>query len=142
MTLQLPAELWELVDEGLWPMDDRACQLQNLHPLIPHEIIRKFAPNEETIVFFPYPFRTVEEDKKSNKYWEDERNALGEIDPSLSVLIGDFGLGSYADIILDYRTAPPRLLRLQWGKDENHWVDFGLSIAELAALIRTHAAES
>jgi hypothetical protein len=140
-SLQLPAELKELVDDGLWPLDNQACQLQNLYPLIPREIIRTFAPDEETIVLYPFQFCTVEEARKSNSYWEDERSAIGEIDPDLSLIIGDFGLGSDTAIVLDYRTAHPRLLRLQWGADENHWVDCGLSIAELAAHIRRHQAE-
>jgi hypothetical protein len=140
-SLQLPSELKALVDDGLWPLDNQACQLQNLHPLIPREIVRTFAPDEETIVLYPYPFCTIEEARKSNKYWEDEIGAIGEVDPDLSLIIGDFCLGSDTAIILDYRTPQPRLLRLQWGADENHWVDCGLSIAELTAHVRRHKAE-
>ncbi len=121
-------------------MSNDACQLQNLHPIIPREIVRTFAPDEQTIVFYPYPFCTVAEERRSNKYWEDERSAIGEIDPELSLVIGDFGPGSDTAIILDYRAGKPRLLRLQWG-EENHWVDCGLSIAELAAHVRRHKAE-
>jgi hypothetical protein len=140
-TLRLPAELKQLVEDGLWPKNDRACQLQNLHPIIPREIVRTFAPDEETIVLYPFPFSTVGEARRSNKYWEDVRSAIGEIDPDLSLIIGDFGLGSDTAIILDYRTLSPRLLRLQWGAHENHWVDCALSIAELAAHIRKQKAE-
>jgi len=135
-------ELKQLVDDGLWPLNNHACQLQNLHPLIPREIVRSFAPDEETIVLYPYPFCTVAEARKSNKYWENERSAIEEIDPALSLVIGDFGLGSDTAIILDYRTAQPRLLRLQWGADENHWVDCGLSVAQLAAHVRQHKSET
>ena len=140
-SLQLPAELKQLVDNGLWPMNNQSCQLQNLQPIIPREIVRTFAPDEQTIVLYPYPFCTVEEARRTNKYWEDERSAIGEIDPGLSLIIGDFGLGSDTAIILDYRTDKPRLLRLRWGARENHWVDCGLSIAELAAHVRRHKAE-
>jgi len=129
------------MDDGLWPMNDHSCQLQNLHPIIPREIVRTFAPDEETIVLYPYPFSTVADERRSNKYWEDKRSAIGEIDPDLSLIIGDFGLGSDTAIILDYRTGKSRLLRLQWGADENHWVDCGLSIAQLAAHVRSQRAE-
>jgi len=139
--LQLPAELKQLVDDGLWPMNNQSCQLQNLHPIIPPEIVRTFAPDEQTIVLYPYPFCTVEEARRSNKYWEDERSAIGEIAPEFSLIIGDFGLGSDTAIILDYRTEKPRLLRLQWRAKENHWVDCGLSIAELAGHVRRQKAE-
>jgi len=122
-------------------MNNESCQLQNLHPIIPPEIVRTFAPDEETIVLYPHPFSTVQEARRSNTYWEDKRSALGEIDPELSLIIGDFGLGSDTAIILDYRTEKPRLLRLHWGKEENHWVDCGLSVAELAAHIRNQKAE-
>ena len=43
-----------------------------------------------------------------------------------SVVIGDFGIGSDAPIILDYRLDPdsPRVLRLRWGSDirHNQWI--------------------
>ncbi len=140
-SLQLPTELKRLVDDGFWSMNNQSCQLQNLHPIIPRDIVRTFVPDERTIVLYPYPFCTVEEARRSNKYWEDERSAISEIDPELSLVIGDFGLGSDTAIILDYRTDQPRLLRLQWGAQENHWVDCGLIIAELAAHVRRHKAE-
>src|SRR6266436_1368346 len=140
-SLQIPAELRQLVNDGLWPMNNESCQLQNLRPIIPREIVRTFASDEETIVLYPYPFSTVQEARRTNKYWEDERSALGEIDPELSLIIGDLGIGSDTAIILYYRKEKPRLLRLQWGAEENHWVDCGLSIAELADHIRKQKAE-
>lgn len=139
--LQLPTELKQLVDDGLWPMNNLSCQRQNLRPIIPQEVVRSFAPDEETIVFYPYPFSTVQEARESNSYWDDERSAIEEIDPDLSLIIGDFGLGSDTAIILDYRTETPRLRRLQWGENENHWVECGLSVAELAAHIRRQKTE-
>ena len=140
-SLQIPAELKQLVDDGLWPMTNASSQLQNLHPLLPEEIVRTFAPDEQTIFLYPYPFGTVEQARRSNKFWEDERSAIDELAPELSLIIGDFGPGSDTALILDYRTDKPRLLRLQWGAQGNHWVDCGLSIAELAAHVRKHKAE-
>src|SRR5689334_14263885 len=101
-SLPLPNELMLLVTDGFWP-DRQSAQGQNLHPLIPKEIVREFAPDEETIFLYPPPFQTVAEARKTNKYWEHERNALKEIDPALALILGDFGLGSDAAIILDYR---------------------------------------
>lgn len=139
-SLALPKELTLLISDGLWP-DVKSAQMQNLRPLIPKEIVRQFAPDEEAIFLYAPPFATIAEARKHNNYWEHERSAIGEIDPGLSLIIGDFGLGSDTAIILDYRAAQPRLLRLQWGAEENHWVDCGLSVAELAAHVRKYRAE-
>ena len=53
--------------------------------------------------------------------------ALHQIEPSRSLIIGDFGLGSDAPIILDYRAALPAVMRLRWlGRGlQNEWVRIG-----------------
>jgi hypothetical protein len=135
MSLPLPNELIRLLTDGLWP-DQQSAQRQNLHPLIPKEVVRQFAPEEETIFLYPPPFQTVAEARKHNKFWEDKRSALNEIDPELALIVGDFGLGSDAAIILDYRAGEPRLFRLQWGEHGNHWVACGIKMADFATQIR------
>ena len=55
-------------------------------------------------------------------------SAPSEIDFDLCLDIGDFGIGSNAPILLDFRENPenPRLIRLRWegggGEIDNHWV--------------------
>jgi hypothetical protein len=139
--LPLPKELQDLIDDGLWPLGNQSAQRQNLYPLVSKENVRRFAADERTIFFYPYPFATVSEARKHNKYWEDERSALSEIDPERALIIGDFGLGSDSPIILDYRTTKPRLLRLRWGESNNHWEECGLSVAELVYHVRNYRAE-
>jgi hypothetical protein len=139
-SLPLPNELKLLINDGVWP-DKKSAQMQNLRPLIRKEILQQFAPDEETIFLYPPPFATIAEAREDNKYWEDERNALDEIDPEQALIIGDFGLGSDTSIILDYRTGEPLLLRLQWGEPKNHWVECRLHIADFANYIRNNKAE-
>ena len=57
-------------------------------------------------------------------------NAIHEIDPDLTLIIGDFGLGSDAPLALDYRTGiTPSVIRLRhicdkeiWDKMTSSWV--------------------
>ncbi len=140
--LPLPKELQELITDGLWPSDNQSAQRQNLYPLLSEEVVCRFAPDEQTIFLYPHPFATVAEARGQNKYWQDERSALNEIEPEQALIIGDFGVGSDAPIILDYRRGEPRLLRLQWGELENHWLECGLSVAELVYHIRNHRSRT
>ena len=61
-----------------------------------------------------------------NPFWRSDMAAPHGIDFDLALDIGDFGLGSDAPILLDYRedAAEPRVIRLRWvgsGKC-NEWV--------------------
>ena len=61
-----------------------------------------------------------------------------EIDPALTLIIGDFGLGSDAPIALDYRKDlnEPSIIRLQWNLEaDNHWVEIAPSFAEFVAML-------
>ena len=135
VSLPLPNELILLITDGLWP-DRKSAQSQNLHPLLAQEIVRQFAPEEETIFLNPSPFKTVAEERKHNADWWNKHCALNEIDPERALIIGDFGLGSDAPIILDYRTSVPELLRLRWEVNGNHWVKCGITVTHFAAQIR------
>jgi hypothetical protein len=58
------------------------------------------------------------------KFWSTFA-ALEGISPELSVILGDFGLGSDAPILLDYRDdrSTPSVICLKWRKPEpNVWV--------------------
>ena len=74
-------------------------------------------------------------------------SAAHEIDPDLTLLIGDFGLGSDAPFALDYSQNfdSPRLIRLQWGKPtkdgsnhtifNNHWVEMAPDFESFCEMI-------
>jgi hypothetical protein len=85
-----------------------------------------FAPEESTIFLCSPPFHTVAVDIAGrqkrfgvDRFWSTYA-ALESISPELSLIIGDFGLGSDSPIVLDYRQsgATPSVLRLQWRKPE------------------------
>ena len=75
------------------------------------------------------PFKTVSECllvEGDDPDFFHEFGALDEIDPTLTLVIGDFGIGSDAPIALDYRLGPsPRVTYLyyEWAGDEvrTHW---------------------
>ena len=88
------------------------------------------------------------EEIHSNRFWTDYSTSLHEINPDLSLILGDFGIGSDSALILDYRQSPPRLLRLKWNHDqmekgnlEGHWVDFDIPFEELATEMRKTKTE-
>jgi hypothetical protein len=78
-------------------------------------------------------------DKKDHSFWLDPRCATHEIDPRRAVIIGDFGAGSDAAIILDYRasSSEPKVMRLCWTESGNHWVEFAKTFSEFAAYLGT-----
>jgi len=137
--LAVPRLLDELVAAGRWPRDSTESLAQNLKPLAPRERIRALAPEEDWLYLLPPPFYTVRHKSEGNPFWLSDMAAPHGIDFDLALDIGDFGLGSDAPILLDYRedAANPRVIRLRWagsGK-ANEWVvmapDFGSFVAAL-----------
>jgi hypothetical protein len=138
--MKIPDELHALIAEGIWPRDHAASLAQNNRSVIPSEVIQRFAPDEERLFLYPPPFCTPQQgiDRRPGSFWLDPRSATNEIDPALALVIGDFGLGSDAAIILDYRTQEfdPKVLRLRWAEEGNHWVECAKTFSEFAAYLR------
>ncbi len=130
--LRIPGLIHELIDSGRWPRDHQMAIRQNLKSLAAPEKIAILAPEESTLFLLPPPFLTVGEKSKRNKYWLHKYAAPHMIDFDLAVDIGDFGLGSDAPILLDYRTdnSNPSVIRLKWSADgtANQWVPMADSI--------------
>lgn len=124
--LPLPPRLLEMMTDGRWPSDHDKAIGQNLKPLIDPERIALAAPGEHNLFLLPPPFYTVRELSEHNDFWRWPEAAPSGIDPDLAVDIGDFGMGSDAPILLDYRESPenPRVLRLLWceNRAENRWI--------------------
>jgi hypothetical protein len=123
----IPIRLQRLVESGWWPHDEAAAMKQNLHPLVTETQVRAFASDESTIFFLPPPFHTVSDLLASNeRYWTSEMACPAGISFDHCVVIGDFGLGSDAPILLDYRTDAlrPSILRLCFGETfaQSRWV--------------------
>lgn len=128
--LPIPNRLLRLLDSGRWPRTYEEAIRQNLKSLVPRERIQLFAPEESTIFLYTPPFYTVAADiagrqKRGHHTFWSTHAALDSISPELSLVIGDFGLGSDAPILLDYRQggSSTPVIRLQWRKPEaNVWV--------------------
>ena len=71
--------------------------------------------------------------------------APAELDPRLTVAIGDLGFGSDAPIVLDYRSDVyrPCVRYLQWNQEarvapdvfDNHWVQVANSFGEFLQML-------
>jgi hypothetical protein len=123
--LKIPVELVRLIDAGVWPGDDSAANMQNLKPLFTETAVKAFAPEEFGIFLYAPPFHTIQQEIDNSCGLTDEQYALADIDPSLTVPIGEFGVGSDTAIALDFRTTQqyPSVIRLVWNFPEqpNRW---------------------
>ena len=125
-----------LIDEGVWPTGN----LNNISEAAVHSV----APGEERICLLqPENFRTVEEEATNGvvEFWR-EFGALTEIAPANFIIVGDFGLGSDAPIIVDtdQESPDPKVLRLQWKCESHtaitHWVPFFDRLSDFATFLR------
>lgn len=146
--LPVPMRLLALIDQGLWPRADWKIN-QDYTPLVPKERVRLFAPWQDAIVLYPPPFYTVAKFALADPFYS-EFGLLDGIAPELCVEIGDFGLGSDAPLLLDYRQdrANPTVIRPERKRGStNVWVvcaknfeefadTLGLDEPEIAAAIR------
>jgi hypothetical protein len=137
--LTVPRLLDELVTAGRWPRDSKEAMAQNSKCLVSPERVQALAPEEKLLYLFPLPFLTVSQKSEGNPFWFSDMAAPSGIDFDLVLEIGDFGLGSDAPILLDYRedSANPRVIRLRWSDNgkANEWVvmapDFSSFVAAL-----------
>jgi len=124
--LEVPQLLSELVAAGRWPANADEERAQDLKSRVPTDRIQTFAPEYDRIYLFALRLRTIRERvDNGEEFWNWPQAAPSEIDFDLVLDIGDFGLGSDAPILLDYRTnaSNPRVIRLVWttSKTQNHW---------------------
>ena len=126
--LQIPERLVALINGGYWPRTLDEELRQNLKPLVEEARVRIVAPEQNRIYFFRPPFTTVARLRNGNekKFWATFE-APEDVEAELSVSIGDFGLGSDAPILLDYRKnqLSPTVIRLKWNygvRHRNEWL--------------------
>lgn len=141
--LPIPQQLRDLISAGVWPSADRAASEQNLHPLASADRVRTIAAEEEVIYLYRPPFRTIADEIASasdvvvNEFWM-RHGALNDIIAEKALLLGDFGLGSDAPIILNYAldAVDPPVFRLRWASNEpNKWVQAARNFDDLVALL-------
>jgi hypothetical protein len=139
MLLEIPDLIQEMIDAGRWSRDHQSSILQNLNSLATSDRIAVLAPEESLLYLLPPPFVTVREKSKENEHWLHEQLAPHMIDFDLAIDIGDFGLGSDAPILLNYRTdkSNPRVIRLKWSSDgnENQWVPMAENIQHFVEIL-------
>jgi hypothetical protein len=124
---QLPLRIGQLIESGFWPRDAKIAMQQNLKSLVTTEALHRFAPEEYKLYLIPPPFLTVRQlVNHGEDFWYREEAHPNGISFDHAVVIGDFGLGSDAPIILDYREniEVPLVKRLKWGNSfpENRWI--------------------
>lgn len=139
--LQLPPLLRTLVHDGVWPKTIAEANHQHVAPLVPLERIRGFAADESELYLYHPPFHMVATlITHGEAFWTWSMAAPTGIDPDLSICIGDFGLGSDAPIVLDYRVdaLEPRVLRLRWhtnDESQNQWVEIAPTFKRFVELL-------
>ena len=125
--LPIPDELLDLLAGGHWPCNGHQAQRQFLNSMVPAEVVRRIAEDETQLYLLSPPFRTVKARYEGGEhFWKWEMAVPDGIAFESSVVIADFGIGSDAPILLDYRFGPaqPRVLRLKYsrGGKSNAWI--------------------
>jgi len=141
LDLPIPAKLSWLIEKGIWPSaDGPSMTAQQLKPLIAPDRVRRFAPQESLICLQPPPFHTIAAEMagcKTGDFWE-RFCRLDQIVPEQALILGDFGLGSDAAIILDFArdALNPPVLWLRWGPERrNEWLQGARDFDELAKML-------
>jgi hypothetical protein len=141
--MKLPTLLTDLIAAGVWPADGSAVWAQYLRRLVSVERVRKFAAEENEINLFSPPFHTIADELASasvvvvNEFWK-RYGALDEIIAEKALILGDFGLGSDAPIILNYAldAFEPPVFRLRWVPNQpNRWVQGARNFDEFVSLL-------
>ena len=132
------------MDAGVWPADESAANMQNLKQFFTETAVKAFAPEEFRIFLYPPPFRTLQQERDTCCGLTDEQYALADIDPVLTVPIGDFGPGSDTAIALDFRSnhKEPSVIRLVWNLPEqpNRWKRIAPSFVEFWNILNSGEA--
>lgn len=142
----LPTSLIALITNGAWPTSENS-QWQNLKPIYRNERAYKDRFCMETLYLYPPPFRLVAHDIEQHPvFWKDEAliEYFGQplelgIEPTQSLIIGDFGPGTDAVLILDYQhdQSNPRVMGMDYGEVSNQkgWTLLAKSINEFCQYI-------
>jgi hypothetical protein len=143
MRYAIPTIICDLIASGIWPKDAKSAMAQNLQPLVSRERLRRFAPDEDHLYLYAPPFRTIADEVASSspvvaeRFWK-ALGALGQIIPEKALILGDFGQGSDAPIILDYSrdSLDPPVFRLRYSAGgRTDWVQAAANLAEFSAIL-------
>ena len=117
--LAVPRLLTDMIATGRWPADAATASRQNVNSWVSTERVRALVPTGEPWELFLYspPFATVAElVREGDVFWDRPSSDPDGLDREKALVIGDFGLGSDAPIVLDYRDneVVPVVRYLQW----------------------------
>ena len=116
--LAIPQGLLDLIAAGFWPDTHQGIVQPEL---LPPDVVSALFPGEHGLFLYAPPFQTVGQlVADGERFWTDEIAAPGEIDFNLTIAIADFGHGSDAPIVLDYRRdrEEPAVMRLQYSSGQ------------------------
>ena len=124
-----------MLDESRWPRDVNQASGRNLRPFVPEDRSRRL----RRIYLYPPPFHTVAEAVARGDRFYERFGALHELVPKAAIAVADFGIGSDAPILLDYRAGPsdPRVIHLEWpgGDHPSHWVVMAPDFASFVEML-------
>lgn len=134
--LLIPDLLQTLLTTGRWPRTADEALNQNLRSLVAEDRNLRLS----RIYLYPPPFHTLAQTVASRgKGFYSQYGELHQLVPEASIEIGDFGLGSDALILLDYRAGPsdPRVIHLEWsgGGRPNYWVVMAPDFASFVEML-------
>lgn len=113
----LPMGLIRLIEDRVWPRNERDALVQYENPLVSSDDLQRWAPEEDRFFLYPPPFVTVSDEiMDGDDMWLTTVGAQNHIDPSATLIIGDFGPGSESVVALDYQKdwTCPSVIRLVW----------------------------
>ncbi len=135
--LKIPDKLTYLIAHRHWPTADAHFMGQDIKFIIPEELVQAVFPGERRFCFAKPPFSLVSQMKSEHAcFWDQDIARPDQIVRDLSLVIGDFEIGSDSAVILDYSETPdnPCVKWLRWGRTEprNEWVTACQSFDEFA----------
>lgn len=98
---RLPTALRNLIDSGVWPSGENAMTQQESNPIVSKDIIKSISADDDKLVLASPPFYTLDLEVAESTFFREIMEQEGpSIDLSKAVVIGDFGIGSDAPIVL------------------------------------------
>jgi len=143
---EMPPLIDDMLRQGRWPDSPGYGR----HPTVAGKLVEAIAPGEHEIWLDAPPFHTVDRD---NLEWFEQFRKADQIDFAKAVILGDFGPGSDAPVVLDFSDDPPRVKALRitaypnalagmapWPEGANfclegHWVTLASSFEEFVELL-------
>ncbi len=115
MKHEIPYQIMLMVNEGRWPVTNDDMEYQEANNIFDVNRVRNISRRENRIVFFNYPFVTMEWELKNNKAWDSGVQITNNLDCKNLLTIAYFGYGSDSLIVLDYSNSEiPKVLYLDY----------------------------